>query len=103
MVVGFAVGTAVPLEEVARAQLLRAVGTGEVLRVPGTAQRRDDLPHDGLVARPAASLLRRAHPLARHIRVQRAQHPLQVTATRRRYHCLACAVLLMLNAALRYL
>lgn len=103
VVVGLTVGTPVPLEEVARAQLLRAVGAGEVLRMPGAAQRRDDLPHDGLVASTAAPLLRRAHPLARHVCVQRAQHPLEVTAARHRLDCLACAVLLVLNAALRYL
>lgn len=103
VVVWLAVGTAIPLKEVARAQLLGAVGAGEVLWVPGTAQCSDDLPHNGLVARPAAALLRCAHPLARHVRVQRAQHPLQVTAARHRLDCLACAVLLMLDAALRYL
>lgn len=50
MVVGLAVGPAVALEEVARAQLLRAVRAREVLGVPRAAQRRDHLRGGPLVS-----------------------------------------------------
>jgi hypothetical protein len=43
VVVGLAVGRAVALKEVARAQLGVALLASEVLRVPGLAQRRDHL------------------------------------------------------------
>jgi hypothetical protein len=43
VVVGLAVGRAVALKEVARAQLRVALLASEVLRVPGLAQRRDHL------------------------------------------------------------
>ena len=43
MIVVLAVGLAVTLEEVLVAELDAAVGAGEVLRVPGLAQRRDHL------------------------------------------------------------
>lgn len=43
MVIRLAVGPAVTLEEVPRAQLLVAVSAREVLRVPGAAQGRDHL------------------------------------------------------------
>lgn len=43
VVVRLAVGPAVAFEEVPSAELLRAVRAGEVLRVPGAAQRRDHL------------------------------------------------------------
>lgn len=43
MIVRFAVRPAVALEEVPGAELLVAVSAGEVLRVPGAAQRGDHL------------------------------------------------------------
>lgn len=63
MVVRLAVRVAVPLEEVAGAEFLLAVGADEVLRVPGLAQRRDHLTHNRLVASAATALLRCVHTL----------------------------------------
>lgn len=77
MVVRFAVRPAVALEKVARAQLLRTVVAREVFRVPGLAQRRDHLPDDGLVARRAASFLRRVHALSVHLGREAAEHAVQ--------------------------
>lgn len=64
MVVGLAVGVALPLEEVPRAQLLVAVGAGEVFRVPRLPQRGDHLKIEefrglisGLTARRTGPLL----------------------------------------------
>lgn len=70
MVVRLAVGLPVALEEVPRAQLLGAVGAGEVLRVPGLPQRGDDLPDDGLLAGAAAALLAGGDSLAAHVCLQ---------------------------------
>jgi len=46
----------------------------EVFRVPGLAQRRDHLSDNGLVARSAASLLRRVHALSVHLGREAAEH-----------------------------
>jgi uncharacterized DUF497 family protein len=70
MIVGFTIRTSVALEEVPRAELLRAMGAREVLRMPRPSERRDDLTDDRLVASAAASLLCRCHALARHVGVQ---------------------------------
>ena len=70
MVVRLAVRIAVPLEEVPRAQLLRAVIAREVLRMPSLAKGRNDLADDRLIARVAASLLGRVNSLAAHIGLQ---------------------------------
>lgn len=80
VVVRLAVRMAVALEEVARAQLLRAVVAREVLRMPGLAQRRDHLADDRLVAGIAAALLRRGHTLAAHVGLQVAEHRVQLVA-----------------------
>lgn len=78
VVVGFAVRLAVALEEVAGAQLLVAVGAGEVLGVPGLAQGRDHLADDGLVAGATAALLRGGDALLRHVGSQGAEHTIQL-------------------------
>lgn len=67
VVVRLAVGPAIALEEVPRSQLLVAVGTGEVFRMPGPSQRGDHLSDDGLLAGVAASLLRGLDSLAAHV------------------------------------
>lgn len=78
VVVGLAEGLAVALEKVARAQLLGAVGAGEVFRVPGLAQRGDHLSDNGLLAGAAAALLARVDTLATHVCLQVAEHRVQV-------------------------
>lgn len=83
VVVRLAVRIAVPLEEVARAQLLRAVVARKVLRMPGLAQGRNDLADDRLVARVAASLLGRVHTLAAHVGLQIPKHRVQLVVRRR--------------------
>lgn len=77
VVIRFAVRVAVALEEVARAQLLGAVGAHEVLRVPGLAERGDDLADDGLLAGAAASLLGCVDSLAAHVCLQITKHRIQ--------------------------
>lgn len=77
MVIRFAVRPSVALEEVARAQLLGAVGAREVLRVPRLAQGRDHLANDCLVARGATALLRRVHTLTIHLGSQTPEHAVQ--------------------------
>lgn len=67
MIVRLAVRMSVALEEVASSQLLRAVVAREMLRMPGLAQRRNDLADDWLVAGIAASLLGSGHSLAAHV------------------------------------
>lgn len=78
MVVRLAIRLPVALEEVAGAQLLGAVGTGEVLGVPSLAEGGDDLAHDGLLASAAAALLARVHSLATHVGLQVAEHRIQI-------------------------
>lgn len=70
VIIRLTVGISIALEEVPRAQLLVAVIARKVLRMPGLAQRRNDLPNDGLIARVAASLLGRIHSLAAHVGLQ---------------------------------
>ena len=84
VVVRFAVRLPIPFEEVARPQLLGAVGAREVLRMPRLSQGGDDLPHDRLLAGVAASLLARVDPLPAHVRLQVAEHRIQVLFGRRR-------------------
>lgn len=67
MVVRFAVRPAFALEEIARAQLLRAVRACKVLRMPCLAQRCNHLADDSLIARRAAALLGRVHALPVHL------------------------------------
>lgn len=83
MVVGLAVGLPVSLEEVPGAQLLRAVGAREVLRVPRLPQRGDDLAHYGLLAGVAAAFLARVDSLAAHVCLEVAKHRIQVLLGRR--------------------
>lgn len=80
MVVLLAVRLAVALKEVARAQLLVAVAARKVLGVPGLAQRRNDLAHNRLLARVAAALLRGGDAATGHVRVQVAEHRVQLVA-----------------------
>lgn len=74
MIIRFAVRPAFAFEKIARAQLLGTVVAREVFRVPGLAQRRDHLSDNGLVARSAASLLRRVHALPVHLGREAAEH-----------------------------
>lgn len=77
MVVRLAVWSAIALEEVPRAQLLVAVGAGEVFRVPRATQRCYDLPNDRLLAGVAASLLGRLYSLAAHVCPEGSEHMLE--------------------------
>lgn len=70
VVVGLAVRLPIALEEIPRAELLGAVRAGEVLRVPGLTQGRNDLPDDGFLAGVAAALLAGVHALTAHVRLQ---------------------------------
>lgn len=56
MVVRLAVRPAVAFEEVPRTQLLVAMSTGEVLRVPSPAQCGDDLPQKRMLKLKHSSL-----------------------------------------------
>jgi len=67
VVVRFAIGEAVALEEIAGSQLLAAVVARKVLRMPGLAQGGDHLAHNGLLAGIAAALLHGIDSLATHI------------------------------------
>lgn len=82
MVVRLAVGMAVPLEEVARSELLIAVVAREMLWMPSFAQRRDHLAHDWLFAGAAAAFVGRVHSLPVHVCLQAAQHKVQLVSTR---------------------
>lgn len=77
MIVWFAVRPSVAFEEVPGAQLLRAVGTRKVLRVPRLAQGRYHLANDGFVARGATSFLCRVHALSVHFGGQTPEHAVQ--------------------------
>lgn len=80
VVVLLTVRLSVPLEEVLRAQLLVAVAASKVLRVPRLAQCRDHLTHNRLLASVAAPLLRRRYSAPAHVRVQIAEHRVQLVA-----------------------
>lgn len=82
MIVRLAVRVAIALEEVPGAQLLVAVVARKVLRMPGLAQRRYDLPNDGLIARIAAPLLGGIHSLAAHVGLQISEHGIQLVTGR---------------------
>lgn len=78
MVVYLAVRLSFTFEEVPSAKFLGAVVAGEMLRMPGFPEGRDDLTHDGLVASAAASLLARVDSLATHISLKVAKHIIEV-------------------------
>lgn len=78
VVVRLAVGLPIPFEEVPRAQLLGAMGAGEVLRVPGLAQCGYNLPYDRFIAGVAAPLLTGVDPLSAHISLEIAEHRIQI-------------------------
>lgn len=84
MVVWFAVWLSVPFEEVPGSELLGAVGTGEVLRVPGLPQRGYYLAYDGFIAGAAASLLAGVDSLTAHVCLEITKHRIQVLFLRRR-------------------
>ena len=63
VVVVFAIGFAVAFEEVLSAELLAAVFAEEVLAVPGLAQRRDHLTHDGLLTGRAIAFSKTGHSI----------------------------------------
>lgn len=79
MIIRLAIRTSIALEEVPRAQLLSAMGAGEMLRMPGLSQGCDDLADDGFVACSAAALLGSGDSLPGHVGVQRTEHALQHT------------------------
>lgn len=83
VVVRLAVRVAIALEEVPRAELLVAVVAREVFRVPGLAERRDDLADDRLVAGVAAALLRGVHTLATHVGREVTEHRIELIGRRR--------------------
>lgn len=72
VVVCLTVRLIVPLEEILGAQLLVAVSTHKVLRVPCAAKGGDHLAHNGLGACGAVSLGRRGDSLFSEVRLQRA-------------------------------
>lgn len=82
VIVRLAVRVAIALEEVPGAQLLVAVVAREVLRMPSLAQRRYDLPYDGLIACIAAPLLGGIHSLATHVGLQISEHGIQLVTGR---------------------
>lgn len=90
MIIGLAVWSSLALEEVARAQLLGTVVAGEMLWMPGLAQRRDHLADDGLVARGATALLRRIHALSVHLGRQAPEHAVQWRSRVHRFSGVAC-------------
>lgn len=67
VIIGFAVGVSLSLEEIPRAQFLIAMSTREVFRVPGLTQGRDHLANDRFLAGTAASLLRGIYSLTAHV------------------------------------
>lgn len=83
MVIRLAVRFPVALEEVPRAQLLGAMGAGEVLRMPGLSQGGDYLAHDGFLAGAAAALLAGIDSLATHVGLEVTKHGIQVLFGRR--------------------
>lgn len=78
MVIRLAVGVSIALEEVSGAQLLVAVVTCKVLRMPGLAERGNNLSDDRLVASIAASLLGGIDSLAAHVGLQISEHRIQL-------------------------
>lgn len=67
MIIIFTVRIPIPFEEVPRSELLIAMGTGKVLRMPSLAQGRDDLTYDRLLASSAATFLGRGYTLSAHV------------------------------------
>lgn len=65
------------LEETAASQRSGTAATGEVLRVPGTAQSCHHLPSNGLIAGATEALGLGGDTTAAEVRLQQAQHGVQ--------------------------
>lgn len=70
VIIGFAVGFSIAFEEIAGSQLLGAMRTGEMFRMPRLPQSGDHLTDDRLLAGAAAALLASVNTLATHICLQ---------------------------------
>lgn len=74
MIIGFAVRTAVSLEEISSAEFLVAMSAYEMLRMPRLTESGDNLADDWLIAGGAATLLGSGDSLPVHIGLERSQY-----------------------------
>lgn len=81
MIIRFAVGIPVSLEEISRPQLLIAVVAREMLRMPCLAQSCDYLANYWLVACIAAALLHGVYTLSAHVSLKVAKHKFKLIAS----------------------
>lgn len=110
MIIWFTVRASIALKEVPSSKFLGAMSACEVLRMPRTAEGRDNLSNYRLVTSSTTAFLGSGDSLAGHVSVQWSKHTFQNTTRCVLRACLPSTLhhfpsllLLLLNAGLRYL